>query len=426
MQLSMDRVALLGPNQTLGAGTLASGKGGGVAAPDLLALNSRIVFDGDSITANGYGTYLDWLVTNTNRGWSTWALALSGGRLFQPEDGNVAVSGDTSAQMYARRAATAALDPKAVASLIGTNSISADVALSSIQADITNYIAYMLANGAEYVIPLTVLPRFGAYALTGPQEAVREALNAWILTLATSRVKPVDCDDLGLVSGDFYDDLHIGVSGAFKIGQAVAAVLDAITDTTDGFTGWTNAYSPNPTMTGTGGSLDTATGVAADGFTINAASAGGATVVGSKETIDGRAWQVITLSGNYNGSSRFVNFSPFAATALVAGDYPEMIAEIEVESLSNVLRISPIVFVWDASFVNLVQCEGLAIYEQTDHPDDVTRQVIRTPVRAIAAGTPAWQTFGFAITFKDVGVSTPISGIIRISRNIGRKVPVSA
>ncbi|HWA17682.1 MAG TPA: SGNH/GDSL hydrolase family protein [Devosia sp.] len=404
------------------------GLGIGYAATEAVALNAlddRIVFDGDSIVAHGHAT-VDAYAGNGSWGFSTWALALSEGRLFQPIGGNLGVSGDTVADMYARRAATVARLPKVVCGMCGTNDVGAGTAAATITAGLRAYWNYMLASGARYVVWCTILPRFAPNSLSGGSETIRQAVNAWMLAQASRRIKIVDCEALDLSSDDFGDGLHPNTGGAFKIGQAVAAVLDAITTAADVIAGWTNAYSVNPTMTGTGGSLNGgATGVVADGFGLDATQAGGANVVGSKGVLaDGSPAQIITISGSYSGSGRYINFASFSASTLEAGDELEYVAEIEVEGLSaEIVRVTPIAAVYDGSFATLFQSEGVYAGDSAGHPDAVERQVIRTPPWTIQAGAPAWELFGLAIGFKDAAGPTAVAGTIRIGENKARKVP---
>jgi lysophospholipase L1-like esterase len=399
-----------------------------ITAAALNALNDRIVFDGDSILAHGYietGAYAG----NGSWGFSTWALALSEGRLFQPVSGNVAVSGDTIADIYARKAATLALAPRVLVVLIGTNDLDAGTSAAAIEAVYQNYIDDMLVEAVRYLVLLTVPPRFSPNALAAGEETQRGLLNAWIRSRASAHIKVVDCDTLGLTTDDFEDGLHPNNGGAFKIGGAVATVLNATTAKGDSIASWTNVYAPNSTMAGTGGATNGgASGQVADSFNLDATQAGGATIVGSKGTMaDGSPAQIVTISGNYSGDGRYINFATFVASSLVAGDVLEMIAEIEVSGLSpQITRVTPLVAIYDESFTTLLQAEGVYAGDDTGHPDDVARQVIRTTPWAIQAGTPAWQLFGFSISFKNAAGSTPVSGVIKFGEHKVRKVPSEA
>jgi lysophospholipase L1-like esterase len=393
-----------------------------------IPLNSKIVFDGDSITAQGYAIAGDWFVANASWGWPCFAMPLSGGRLFQPEDGNVAVPGDTLALMYARREATIAKEPKVLAMLAGTNSITAGATEATIKAQFTQYWDYMFANGVERIVVVTILPRFpGEFDFTEPQEELRQTINAWLLNQVSARLRVVNANLIGLVAEDFADGLHTNTLGALKVGRAVATQLRSITAKGDIIDTWENEYSVNPTMAGTGGSVSGgATGVCADGFSLTAADAGGATVVGSKGTMsDGSPAQVITLSGNFTGDNRFINFSPFVTAAIGEGDTPEFISQIECSGLDGIVSIRPLIFLFTSEFATIVQTEAYTSADQIEFPADVSEMVLRTAVRTIVVpdDPPAWQVFGFNIGLKNVGaVSTPVSGVFKFGRNAGRLV----
>jgi lysophospholipase L1-like esterase len=402
-------------------------RGGGVSAP-LNATNDRIVWDGDSIIAHGYVGVTNY-AGNGSWGPSTWAMALSGAKLFQPISGNVGVGGDTTALMYARRAATAAKLPKVVGVICGTNDCNSGVAAVTIGQNLANYAAYMLANGARYVVISTILPRFAPNALSGANETIRLAANALIRAMASSRIKIVDCETLGLLTGDFGDGLHPTTAGAFKIGQLFATTLSAITVTDDAIASWTNAYSPNVDMTGTSGSLNGgATGVVANNYTLDNTQSGGATLVGSKGTLaaNGNTAQVMTVSGTYTGDSKFAYLSNFIPSTLVAADVLEMIAEVEISGLTNVVRVHTFISIYDAGFATLLQQEAIYSGDQLSHPTTVAYQTIRTAAWPIQAGTPAWQSFGVMVSFKDGGSGTAVGATVKIGRNRARKVPVSA
>src|SRR5437867_3800053 len=85
--------------------------GGGGALP-LLPLSSRWVAEGDSITAGSSGPQ-----------WSWQAIVATRGRLFNPQNWNQAVGGQTAAQMATQIANTMAPAPKLVTFLAGTNDL---------------------------------------------------------------------------------------------------------------------------------------------------------------------------------------------------------------------------------------------------------------------------------------------------------------
>lgn len=403
---------------------ITPGEGGG--APAKLAINDRLVLFGDSIVSTGYaeaGSDIAYIAG----GFTTWAQAAGGSRLYIPRGGNLGIAGNTTAQMLARVADVTALSPKAVLMDGGTNDLSSRTAVA-IEADLAAIFAALLAGGVRYVVITTILPRFGGSALSGADETKRLAVNAWLLTQATARIKVVNCEGLGLVSGDFTDGLHPNSSGAFKVGLPCGVVLAAITNTAAVLDTAVNSNSPNATMAGTGGSKNTATGTVANNLVLASNQAGGATVVGAKSTLLGNTSQLITLSGTYTSATGLLTqlYNEIATVGLSAGDVIEGICEIEAQSMTNIAAIYMSIIVFTSGYATLAQCETSYGADQLGYPASAGPLVLRTPPALIAAGTPAWIDVFWKIEGKTGVTAGAIAAAVNIGRNIVRKVPAGA
>ena len=133
----------------------------------VLPLHSRIVFEGDSITAGSSGPQF-----------SMFALIRAMGRFFSPSGWNQGVGGQTAAQMATQVANVTALNPKVVVLLCGTNDLSgtADTA-ATIFANIRTCVDAYRAAGAK-VVSVCVLPRNDGVWDAGeetPEERFRRA-----------------------------------------------------------------------------------------------------------------------------------------------------------------------------------------------------------------------------------------------------------
>lgn len=310
------------------------GVGGGGALP-LLPLNSRWVAEGDSITAGSSGPQ-----------WSWQAIVATRGRLFNPQNWNQAVGGQTAAQMATQIANTIAPAPKLVTFLAGTNDLagSSDTP-ATIYGNIRACVKGYLDGGAQYVVVSRVLPRNDAtwLALSAGRRGDLPILNGLIANLPTDpvllaagyagRVKlATDLTSTLIPATDCVDNLHPNWLGAIKLGNAFADAINTCIDRTsvltDLYLDSSNllvSTSKNPALTGTTGALTGTTlptGVAATGWTLTDNDT--MNVVGSKSMLNGAEAQRIVVSGNVGTAGRLVNFQiPAVAYSGAAGDMVE-------------------------------------------------------------------------------------------------------
>ena len=408
---------------------------GRASGPALLNLNDRIVFFGNSYVANGFAQAGN-LVGFQSAGFTSWSQAVAQSKLYAPIGANLGVAGNTVAQELARINTVTALNPKCVLGDFGTNDISAvsssanqaaqDAAFASITSTITSIYSGLFAGGAQYVVDQTIIPRAAGSTLAAPQENVRQRVNAWKLAQAGARLKVVNAESLApwtVGNGLQSDGLHPDTIGAFAIGQACGAVLAAITNSADILGSAINAYSPNPTMAGTSGTRNVATGTVATGWLLDSSTGGGVGCDGSVVTIDGRRWQVMTLSGSNSGTGKYVQMSCFIPATMAAGDVLELIYEAEAESLVGVTTLYGQMFVFDGSFNTLLQSVSMFASDNEGYPTGTKRMTLRTPPFAVATGTPVNFEITFTALLKD---TSAVSGILRIGRNCARKVPAGA
>lgn len=300
----------------------------------VLPLNSRIAFEGDSITAGSSGpTYVQF------------ALITSGGRYYAPPGYNQATGGQTAAQMATQVANVAALNPKVVVFMAGTNDLGGtEDTPEEIFANIRTCVEAYQAAGAN-VVSICVLPRDDDTwnGLGTSREPDRLALNE--LIRAQSDVTIIDLEDSFDTDTMTVDGLHPNYTGAILIGNAVGAALsnliveDPITYLTDESTNILISANENPGMTGTTGTKSgtaTPTGEVASKWTVS--ENGGMTVVASKTTLNGREAQKITVSGTNSTAGRVVNITNTVAYSGQAGEYYECLFDFILSSGSQNLR----------------------------------------------------------------------------------------
>ncbi|WP_065755225.1 SGNH/GDSL hydrolase family protein [Bradyrhizobium paxllaeri] len=320
----------------LGAGiTERPHRRGGVVSLPKLPLSARWIAEGDSITAGSSGPQ-----------WSWQAIVATRGRLFNPQNWNQAVGGQTAAQMATQIAATMAPLPKLVTFLAGTNDLagSSDTP-ATIYANILACVKGYLDGGASYVVVSRVLPRNDAtwLALSTARRNDLPILNGLIAGLPTDpvllaagyagRVKlATDLTSTFNPATDCVDSLHPNWLGAIKLGNAFADAINACVDQTatltDLYLDASNLLvgtAKNPALTGTTGALNgttTPTGVAANAWTLTDNDT--MNVVGSKSALNGAEAQRVVVSGNVGTAGRLVNFQiPTVAYSGVAGDMVE-------------------------------------------------------------------------------------------------------
>jgi lysophospholipase L1-like esterase len=394
--------------------------------PLVAALGDRITEGAISTSGNNVNFHAT--------GYAAWVPILMRQCVTSPYALNFGVSGEASSQILARVGSVLSSGASVCVVHAGAN----DTAGVDTRANLAAIYDALYAAGI-YVIAVPILPRAGASAYSTALRDKHHATNRWIRMLRGVR-KMFAVADAEAVYGDptsaswtirsgySLDDVHPSQAGAQAIAQQIVDILRVITP--DGVTAYgapSDLYSAdnvtgnrltNGGMLGTGGTLDssvTTTGPLADSWRYTDALAGGATVVLSKSTMsDGRPCQVATISGNYNGSSRSIGFYTTGSnkTGLVAGN--ELVTEIEISlgAHENIAGIQ-------------VQCdttEGGVTYGR--YCGVVNRAftllstgfsgIYRLPTRVLAA-TPTGLSVWVIVQFKNVGVSSPISGVVKLA-----------
>lgn len=253
----------------------------------VLPLNTRLVFEGDSITAGSNGpTYIQM------------ASQYVDGRYFLTDGYNQGVGGQSSAQALADIATTLAENPEMCVVYLGVNDLigtSDDAA--TIQGNLRAIYDALIGAGSRVVA--VKIYELGVGVLTAPREAVRVAVNAWMDTQADVTV--VDTATINPVT-DMSDGIHPNYIGAGKLGDLIGAGLDLNIATGDILSGYLTssnsifANSDNAELSGTGGSKSGGgTGDVADQWV--GADNTDATVVYSKSTLNGAEAQRIQITG---------------------------------------------------------------------------------------------------------------------------------
>ncbi len=205
-------------------------------------MNTLCAVIGDSISAMAVSTSS---TETIKKGWGyvTWAEVLAAGRIRVPVDYNVAVPGDTVAQMLANQLPQIlALDPRPGWCIVmgGTNSVNASVPAAEIHADLSAIWQALIDAGIRVVaVPP---PPFGSGIAVPYPYAQSQILDLmqWIRLQKDTPglfvtadymgdlIDPVDPNSTPQAGTDYNDDLtHPANQGAFYIGRKVAEVFNA-------------------------------------------------------------------------------------------------------------------------------------------------------------------------------------------------------
>ena len=374
----------------------------------VLPLHSRIVFEGDSITAGSSGPQF-----------SMFALIRAMGRFFSPSGWNQGVGGQTAAQMATQVANVTALNPKVVVLLCGTNDLSgtADTA-ATIFANIRTCVDAYRAAGAK-VVSVCVLPRNDGVWDAG-EETRRLALND--LIRAQVDVTVVDVESTFNPTTMCLDGLHPNYRGAIHLGNAVGDALNTLIVGDSVLTGYDTAdnfligASENPQLTGTGGAVGgtpTPTGQVANNWTVDHNDTT-LTVVASKTTLNGRTAQRVQVSGNAAGASpRGVTFRNTVAYSGQAGEFYEVWWDMSLAAGATGLR-------YVAPSTDTAMMQNIGAFE---YPNDVAvAGVIRPPMTNALAGVDTSVSIQVALGF--TGAGGAVAADITLAAPYYRKVPV--
>ncbi|KRQ99260.1 SGNH/GDSL hydrolase family protein [Bradyrhizobium valentinum] len=378
-------------------------------APVLLPLHSRIVFEGDSITIGSNGpTY------------AGFALIRSLGRFFAPSGYNQGTGGQTAAQMATQVATIAALNPKVVVLLAGTNDLSGTSDTpATIFANLRTCIDAYKAAGAQ-VVNICVLPRNDAtwMGLSAGRRADREALNA--LIRAQNDVAVVDLEATFDPTTMCGDGLHPHYRGAIHVGNAVGDALNtliasqsvlSIYDTAENFLVGANE---NPLFAGAAGTktgTPAPTGDVPTNWIVEHNDSGFA-VVSSITTLNGRPAVRLQVSGNNTTNGRIVNLRNVVTYAGAAGEFWEMWWDFSLAAGAQNLRA-----IWASTDTAAMPNNTATVL----YPSDVAvAGVLRPPMTTALAGSDVSVTMQGAMTF----AAGPVAADITWAAPCYRKVPV--
>jgi lysophospholipase L1-like esterase len=383
--------------------------GAWLSAPaSLLPLNSRIVYFGDSITANrGFPGYADW------------SQLLSRGRYFGnavgsntlgPTGWNQGVVGNITDQLIARISNVVAEKPKVVVVLVGTNDIGASARTTTqITTNLRAIYNTLIAAGAT-VVALTMIPRIASGWGTA-QEATRLAVNSWIMAQPDVEALDIAPAITNPTTQLLSDGTHPNGTGGQLIGQVVAAKLASLISASD------ILYDPtvsapaenlflNPFFTG---GTTTATSWAFFNQTSN-----GLTKTLSKTTLDGSAAQKIVWSGTAIANTADNLNQNITPSGGLAGDLFEAWMEVQVNRYTGMTGISL------AAGNNATGYAAMSTLAQDGSPLQVPfTGVLRAPPSPLAT---AGGTLGARLSFIPA-IAAVVDAEVVITRAGYRKVP---
>ena len=406
-----------------------TGSTGAQGVQDTIANNSRIVYFGTSITANGEndqpisgGTGFSFMAF----GYTTWANILSGSVLQVPVGGNLGVSGNLTSQMVARLSSVLALHPKVVLMEGGTNDIANGNTAIQVEQNLS-IIWNALKSINCKIIYNEILPRYSSYTFTTAQEAERVAINTWSAHQADNANLYVLDVSSAFNANTTVEGIHPNEEGAYGIGYIDAQTLKKIVSGNNiaGDLYPNNALTVNPLMTGSGGTLDgTATGTVADSWQLIQSTSGGANVAGSLVTDSiGNQAQIITLSGNYTGTSDSrVDLLSTDGTTVNVGDQIEGVVDFQVTSpLTHVADIEFLLTSYNSDYSIQTTASYSCSASDTSLTLPVGRYQIRTPINTISSPTAVVNSY-VNIQLANTGKTSAVSGTLKIYRAGVRKV----
>jgi lysophospholipase L1-like esterase len=307
-----------------------------VVTPALLPLHSRLVTEGDSITAGSNGP-----------SWQQFFIAKTGGRYFLPYQYQQAVGGQTAAQMATQTGAVTALNPKVVTFLAGTNDLagSSDTP-ATISANIDTCINAYVAAGAKVVIT-KVLPRNDAtwLGLSAARQNDRLTLNNLIAAKASANVSVVDLESTFNPTTMTGEGLHPNYAGARVLGEAFADAALALIDTGSILPLYSDASNMmvganrNPLMNGASGSKSVGgTGTVPDLWTAESNDTANILFTSSITTLNGSNATRLVVSGTSSATGKLVNVRNATPYSGVAGEWYEAWVEFSLAAGAQNLR----------------------------------------------------------------------------------------
>lgn len=393
-----------------------------------LPFGATIVAAGDSITAQGFSA----TSTTSNvlvRGLFGWGLTFARNPFRLIAGSNAGVGGNTSQQLRDRYVTdVTSKAPGVVVLLIGTNdltSVNPSVTLANIDWMISANIGI---NAHTFL--MKVLPRGSiASPMIGVQLNAWEAVNAGIVARASAKVTVVDAEPFignmdanhtmlpGISTAD--DFLHPNQLGAYLAGKALSASFlskastGSILDTVNNAAGnlVTNGF-----VTGTAGTIATATGQVATSWIGQGSTAGGATVTYSKVArSDGFGeWQQVEASGTYTGAGKVVRLNrAINVTGLLnAGDVVRAFCEIEVDAGATNVIATRIFADFGGTAGSMTTLKEFSAELATA---EAWSGVLASMPFTLAA-TPTNLNLDVGMLFKTTGTTDPVSARFRVGR----------
>jgi lysophospholipase L1-like esterase len=350
---------------------LPSSSGGGSGpGPTLLPLHSRIVYFGDSITANrGFPGYADWTQYLTRGRFFGRAIGSNG---LGPTGWNQGVVGNITDQLLARISNVIAEAPKVVVVKVGTNDIGANGrTVGQITPNLRSIYDQLIAAGAK-VVACTVIP---CVPFTTQQEATRVALNAWIMSQTDVTVVDTASAITNPATQLQADGKHPNGPGAQLMAALVAPKVASLIVATD------ILYAPptapaenlylNPFFAG-----GTTTAPSWTFFQ----SANGLTRTSSKTTLDGNDAQKIVMQGTATANTADNLSQNITPAGGLAGDMFEAWMEVLVNKCTGISGMAL------AAGTNTSGFTAMSISAQDATTLTVPfRGVLRAPPSALAA-----------------------------------------
>ncbi len=390
---------------------------------------SKIIFFGDSQTSYGFGVK-DNSVQFQNHGYVAWVNALSPG-IQITANGIQAMPGETTVQMMGRLQAVRSSDAKVLVVLAGTNDVLLAVNPETTKANLRSMINAGKEAGMR-VILLTILPQFNPPAYHDIVEDFRNNVNGWIR--AQTDVTIVDAESDLKTSNWYEDGRHLTPAGALVLGRKVSEVINrwvpACLPGSGTAAEWSVAANANPFLAGSRGTTPGASGAVADHWQLSGSQAGGALVVGSKETVGNAEQQVITVSGLYTGAARRVSFLNDAATpiALAAGNMAEGVAEVEIPLAPIGIKAIYLKVTANNSDYSTILAEGVSMFNTSTLPMVIPAgyYLLRTPAMTVGhGGAVAFLTTQIVIEFENTTAAAAVSALLKI-RSVGiRRLPLA-
>lgn len=403
----------------------------------------RIAMIGDSRFALGLRT--DGPYGYSDVGWMTWLRRLSKQSFDFDITDVYATGGWTSSQIITDWLPSAAASSASVIAILATtNDRSNSFTLAQSIANMTQIISTLTGVGKR-VLLVSEMPRGNAtfqapQRLASPQLDYHIAMHRWFQQQASvPGVIVVDVwsslllDPTSSTVADFDpaktdDGLHPNAIGAYLMAtKALAAIqqilppidllpasnLDVITASNP-----RGSVSPNPMVSGTGGTLvqttGTLTGPIASNWRVESQNFGGLTATLSQPTINGQLWQQAVITGTPTGPA-VLNFRHFGMT-VNTGDVIEAVAAIQIDAGQTGVRAATIqwqdgtgtIYI-DGGFV--AQIVGAAQY-----PNVALDMIFKTPARP-TTGTALNDALNFLFT-----QGTVVSATVRFRAASVRKV----